>query len=267
VSRAAIATRAPRAGAGALAALLLVVLLADVAAAQSRVLTARALLAAWHEEPARIDRARSVLEAESAAAPRVETLVLLSEAWFLTGDFRAGSDTERLAAYAEGARAAQRAIADAPTNEHAHLLLAFNTGRSAEITGVMHAVGMLNTIRRESDIVLRLNPSSVEGLILAGGLAAGLPGFMGGDRAKAEMLFGRALQLDPHHTGGRLELARLYASQRRWADAARELQAIMDEPAPTDRSRWVMSDMPHARTLLSEMRERGRVPAIPPQSP
>jgi tetratricopeptide (TPR) repeat protein len=267
VSRAAVATAARRAGAGLLAPLVLVAVLAGSAVAQNRILAARAQLAAWHEDPARIDRARSLLEAEAAADPRVDTLVLLSETWFLTGDFRARSDSERLAAYAEGARIAQRAIADAPGNERAHLLLAFNTGRSAEITGVVRAVGMVNTIRRESETVLRLNPSSVEGLILAGGLAAGLPHFMGGDRAKAETLFGHALDLDPHQTGGRLELARLYASERRWVDAARELHAVMDEPAPTDRSRWVMSDMPRARTMLFELRERGRVPAIPPQSP
>src|SRR5689334_25286881 len=35
---------------------------------------------------------------------------------------------------------------------------------------------LFRSIRRESDTVLRLNPSNVEGLILAGGLAAGLPG-------------------------------------------------------------------------------------------
>lgn len=267
MTRAAVATAARRGAARVLAALLGAAALASAAAPQSRVEAARALLAAWHEEPARIDRARSLLEAEAAADPSVDTLVELSQAWFLTGDFRAGSDAERLAAYAEGARVAQRAIADAPGNARAHLLLAFNTGRSAQITGVMHAVGLLNIIRRESEIVLRLDPSSADGLILAAGLAAELPGFMGGDRAKAEALFARALQLDPHQTGGRLELARLYAAQRRWVDAAGQLQAVLDETAPSDRPRWVMSDVPRARAMLRELRERGRVPAVPPQSP
>ena len=247
--------------------LLFVVALARPATAQPPLEAARGLLAAWHDDPARIDRARVLLEAEAAADPSADTLVELSRAWFLTGDFRTRSEPDRLAAYEQGGRAARRAIAAAPRNERAHLLLAFNSGRSAQITGVMRALGMLGTIREESQTVLRLNPSSVDGLILAAGMAAELPAFMGGDRAKAETLFTRALDLDPHQTGGRLELARLYLGLRRWTDAARELQTVTEETAPTDRPRWAMSDLPRARTMLFELRERGRVPGIAPQSP
>src|SRR5438128_1267350 len=54
---------------------------------------------------------------------------------------------------------------------------------------------------------------------------------------------------------------------RGWTDARRELQAVMDETTPTDRPRWAMSDLPRARAMLVELRERGRVPGIAPQSP
>jgi len=252
---------------GLLAALVIAALAGVVAAAETRVETARGLLTAWHEDPVRVDRARELLEAEAGDRPSAEGLVELSNAWFLTGDFRRRSDAERQAAYAEGAQAARRAIALAPRDERAHLLLAFNTGRSAEITGVTRAVGLLATIREESNTVLRLNPSSVDGLILAGGLAAGLPALMGGDRTRAEAYFIHALELDPHRTGGRLELARLYVAHRRWAEAARELQSVIADDEPTDRPRWVMSDLPRAREMLFELHQRGRVPGIPPQSP
>src|SRR5438034_1201957 len=148
--------------------LLFVAALARPATAQPPLEAARGLLAAWHDDPARIDRARVLLEAEAAADPSADTLVELSRAWFLTGDFRARSEPDRLAAY---------------------------------------------------------------------------------------------------QTGGRLELARLYLGLRRWTDAARELQAVMDETTPTDRPRWAMSDLPRARAMLVELRERGRVPGIAPQSP
>lgn len=249
-------------------AVLVIAALVGVAVAEATpVEQARALLAAWHEDPARVDRARAMLEAEAADRPSAEGLVELSNAWFITGDFRRRSDAERQAAYAEGAQAARRAIALAPRDERAHLLLAFNTGRSAEITGVTRAIGLLGTIREESSTVLRLNPSNVDGLILAGGLAAGLPALMGGDRKRAEAYFIQALELDPHRSGGRLELARLYVAERRWGEAARELQAIMDDGAPTDLPRWTMSDLPRARLMLFELRQSGRVPGIPPQSP
>jgi predicted Zn-dependent protease len=91
---------------------------------------------------------------------------------------------------------------------------------------------------------------------------------MGGDRTKAEALFKRALEVDPHQTGGRLELARLYIASKRWRDAQRELQRIVEEPAPTDVPRWTVSEVPRARALLAELADRGRVTgAGAPQSP
>ncbi len=253
-------------------AALLLTLLAAVAAsapaaAQDAIPAARALLAAWHEDPARIDRARALLEAAGAADPAPDTLVELSRVWFLTGEFRARGDAERVAAYERGGEVARRAIAAAPRSDRARLLLAINSGRLAEIRGVMRAITLVGTIREESETVLRLNPTNVDGLILAASLAAEMPGFMGGDRAKAEALFRRALEVDPHQTGGRLELARLYIATRRWRDAQRELQRIVEEPEPTDVPRWTVSEVPRARALLAELYDRGRLTGAPPQAP
>ena len=241
------------------AALLLALLLvagASSVRAEDAVETARALLAAWHEDPARIDRARTLLESAAAAEPTPPTLVELSRVWFLTGDFRAHSTSERVAAYEHGREAAGRAR-DLARSEQAYLWYAINTGRVAELTGVMRAVRLVSSVRESSQLVLRINPSSVDGLILAGGLAAELPGFMGGDREKAESYFARALELDRHKTGGRLELARLYMATRRWADARRELERVLDDPAPSDLPRWTVAEVPRARALLAELGARG----------
>jgi tetratricopeptide (TPR) repeat protein len=254
-----------------LAAACALMILATLAAspavtAEDAVAAAKALLSAWHEDPARIDRARALLE---TANPTPEALTELSRVWFLTGDFRARSEAERVTAYERGMDAGRRAVAAAPQSDQAHLFLAFNTGRTAEIKGVMRAFALVGSIREESDTVLKLNPSNVEGLILAGGLAADLPAMMGGDKTKAEGYFKRALELDPRQTGARIELARLYITNKRWIDAQRELQGVIDEPAATNMPRWATSDRPRARTLLAELRERGRIPGppAPSQSP
>jgi tetratricopeptide (TPR) repeat protein len=244
--------------AGALAVLLL---LTAPVAAQDPVPAARALLVAWHEDPSRIDEARALLEAAVASNPTTDAVVELSRVWFLVGDFHAKGQAERIAAYERGAAAGRRAIAVAPRNEHAHLWYAINTGRLAELRGVMRAAALLSTIREESETVLKINPSNVDGLILAGGLAAEVPGFMGGDKARAETLFKRALETDPRQTGGRLELARLYVNTRRWQDAQRELQRVIDERSPSDRPRWTLNDRPRAEAMLTDLYQRGRVPA------
>jgi tetratricopeptide (TPR) repeat protein len=247
-----------------LAALALLLLAAVPAAAD--VPTARALLVAWHEDPARLDRARGVLEAAVAAGATAEALVELSRVWFTIGDFRARGQRERVAAYERGSEAARRAIASAPRSDEAHLWYAINTGRLAELRGLVRAAALLSTLREESETVLKLNPSSVDGLILAAGLAAEVPRFLGGDRDRAEALFKRALEVDPHQTGGRLELARLYLNSRRWADAHRELQRVLAEPTPTDLPRWTVHDRPRARALLTELYQRGRV-TTPTEAP
>jgi tetratricopeptide (TPR) repeat protein len=241
-------------------ALVLTALAPAALGAGDPVATARNLLIAWHEDPARIDRARTLLEGAAQTDARPDVLVELARVWFLVGDFRSHGDGERAAAYERGIETARRAIAAAPRNDRAHLWLALNSGRLAQLRGVMRALPLVNTVREESQTVLRLNPSSVEGLVLAASLAAELPPLLGGDRARAEGLFQRALAIEPTHTGGRLELARLYLAAGRWRDAERELQRIVHEPAPSDRPRWTVSEQPRARALLTELYESGHVP-------
>ena len=244
-----------------LALLPTLLLAATLAAAQDPVESARALLASWHEDQARIDRARTLLESAAAASPAPETLVELARAWFLTGDVRARSEAAKLAAYEQGRETARRAVAAAPGNDMAHLWLALNTGRYAEMRGFSTGLKMLPSIREASDTALRLNPKNVDAIILAGGILANVPRLMGGDRAKAEAQFKRALELDPHKTSARIELADLYMDTKRWAEARQELQRIVSETAPTDLPRWTVTEVPQARRLLVEIANREPRPA------
>ena len=240
-----------------------VLLLAAAAVAQEPLEAARVLLASWHEDHARIDRARTLLEAAAPSSP--DALVELSRAWFLTGDVRARSTAEKQAAYEQGREAARRAIAAAPSSDMAQLWLAMNTGRYAETRGFTAGLKMLPTIREATDTALRLNPRNVDALILSGGILANVPRLMGGDRGKAETQFKRALDIDPHKTSGRIELAELYIETRRVVEARRELQAVVDERAATDLPTWSAKDLPRARRLLLEIAERE--PRLPGQSP
>ena len=239
-------------------AALVVVLLGTAAAfpAPDPLETARALLHDFREDPVRIDRARDVLEAAVARDQAVDprAFVMLSRVWFLYAENRAETEEARLAAYERGRAAAERAIARAPNDAEAHLWYAINLGSWAKIKGLFRSLLTLQTIRREVDTVLRLDPDNVDGHVMAGSLEREVPALLGGDKAKAEEHFRTARRLAPHLTGARIELAKLYIKMDRLAEARQELQAVLDEPAPADRPRWVRTEVPQAREMLQSLR-------------
>jgi tetratricopeptide (TPR) repeat protein len=236
--------------------ILLVLSLASPLAAETAVEAARALVARYHEDPAGLDRARDLLERALAADRQVDTMVMLSYVCFLQGDTRATTTDEKLAAYDRGREIGRRAVELAPRNHDAHVWYAINTGRWGQTKGIMRSLFLLPTVREEIDTIFALDPRSVRGHSLAGNVMLELPGIVGGDRAKAETHFKQGLEVDPHFTVLRTDLARVYIATGRYAEARRELQRVLDERAPTIVADWTVKDVPRARALLDSIRDR-----------
>ena len=239
-----------------LALLLALVLAPAVAPSQTPVAAARALVARYHEDPTVIDRARDVLEAALARDRQVETMVMLSYVHFLYGDVRATATEDKLAAYDRGREVGKRAVELAPRNPEAHVWYGINTGRWGLTKGVMRSLFLLATIRTEIETILELNPRSVRGRALAGNVLMEVPRFVGGDRAQAEKQFRRGLEVDPHFTTIRVDLARLLIAAGRYDEAREELSRVLDERAPTNVADWTVKDRPLAREMLESLRER-----------
>jgi tetratricopeptide (TPR) repeat protein len=224
--------------------------------AQTPVEAARALVARYHEDLAALDRARDLLDAALAKDRKVETMVMLSYVQFLVGDVRASTAEAKLAAYDRGREIGQRAVELAPKSHDAHLWYAINTARWGETKGVLRSLFLLPTIRQELDTLLDLDPRSVRAHILAGNVLLEVPGFAGGDRAKAEEHFKKALEIDPRFTNARVDLARVYIADARYADARRELQRVVAETSPSVIADWTVKDAPRARKLLESIKDR-----------
>jgi tetratricopeptide (TPR) repeat protein len=241
------------------ARLALVLLLALVASAPASAQTpavlesARAAVSTYHEDPARLDRAIAQLTAELARDHQVPTMVWLSRLHFTAGDVRATTTEEKLAAYDRGREIGRRAVELAPRNAQAHLWYAINTARWGQTKGIMRSLFLVPTVREELAVIFDLDPRLPEAHALAGGVYFELPALFGGDRAKAEAHYKQGLQIDPHFTVLRVDLARLYLATGRPAEARRELQRVLDERAPTKRADWTVKDVPRARTLLETL--------------
>jgi len=239
-----------------LAGLALVLGAAASAWAQSPVEAARALVARYHQDPAALDRARDLLDAALAKDRKVETMAMLSYVQFLIGDVRATTPEQKLAAYDRGREIGKRAVELAPKSHDAHLWYAINTARWGETKGVLRSLFLLPTIREELGILLELDPRSVRAHILAGNVFLEVPGFAGGDRAKAEEHFKKALEIDPRFTNARVDLARVYIVDARYAEARLELSRVVNETSPSVVADWTVKDAPRAKKLLESIKDR-----------
>jgi tetratricopeptide (TPR) repeat protein len=236
--------------------LLGLVVSASVALGQTPAESARALVARYHEDPTVIDRARDQLEAALSRDRQVDTMVMLSFVHFLYGDVRATTAEDKLAAYERGREVGQRAVELAPKNPEAHVWYGINTGRWGLTKGVMRSLFLLPTVRQEIDATLALDPKNLRALALSGNVFLEVPGLFGGDRDKAEQQFRKALEIDPHFTVARVDLARVLIAKGRYADARQELQRVIDERTPNSIADWTVKDLPRARQLLASIKGR-----------
>jgi tetratricopeptide (TPR) repeat protein len=225
-----------------------------IVVAQTPAESARALVARYHEDPTAIDRARDLLEAALARDRQVDTLVALSYVHFLYGDVRATTTEEKLAAYERGREIGQRAVELAPRNPEAHVWYGINAGRLGLTKGVMRSLFLLPTVREQVDATLALDPRNLRALALSGNVFLEVPALFGGDRDRAEQQFRRALEIDPHFTVARVDLARVLIAKSQLADARRELQRVIDERAPNSIADWTVKDLPRARQLLESIK-------------
>jgi tetratricopeptide (TPR) repeat protein len=220
--------------------------------------TARAMLRQYQEDPARIDRARDLLEAHLArgGAADLPTLLALARAWFLFGEERAKTEDDKIAAYARARDHAKRATEIAPKDADAHLWYAITLGTWSQAKGLLRSALALRDLRKEVDTVLRLDPNNIEAHIMAGSIARELPVLLGGDAKEAEEHFKTAQRLDPRLTGVRIELAQLYINMGRYPEARQQLQSVLAERAPTDRPRWTLKEVPRTRQMLESIRDK-----------
>ncbi len=242
---------------GLLLGMLLGVFPAGPASAQSPLVEElRVFSTRYHEDPARLDAIRDGLERAVKADPRPKNLVALAEAWFLWGDIRARTDEERLEAYDRGREAARRAVELDPKNAAAHFWFGTNSGRWAQTKGVIRSLFLLPTIKEEIRTVLDLDPGFTGVYALAGNVYYEVPGLFGGDLDVAEAMFRKGLALDPKFTGLRVGLGKVLIKEGRVAEARSELEAVLNEKAPSNPADWTMKDTREARQLLAPIKDR-----------
>ncbi|HEY7601675.1 MAG TPA: tetratricopeptide repeat protein [Methylomirabilota bacterium] len=227
---------------------------AGIARAQSPVVAElETLVNRYHENLGRIDTIRAELDRAARDDPHPRNYLALARAHVLWGDVRATSTEQKLAAYAAGREAARRARELAPREALAHVLYGVSTARWGQAKGVLRSLTLLPEVREAIRRSLELDPGLAVAHALAGYVDFEVPALLGGSLERAEESFRTGLRLDPRFTGIRVGLARVLIRQERLAEARRELEAVLEEPAPTSLADWTVKDRPRAERLLAAL--------------
>ena len=133
-----------------------------------------------------------------------------------------------------------------------HFWYGTNTARWAQTKGV--TLFLLPTVNLEIKTVLELDPAFLPVYSPAGSVYLAAPSLLGGDVDKAEEMFRKGLQLDPRLTSARVGLARALIRKTRLPEARRELEAVLEEKAPTTVADWTMKDSRRAGKLLESIK-------------
>jgi tetratricopeptide (TPR) repeat protein len=240
----------------ALASLAVVLVpLVQVASGQSSLVTELdAIATRYHENPSQLDRIRAGLEEAIKTDSHVDNLVALARVSFIWGDIRARTVEEKLEAYDRGRQVAKRALELTPKSVPAHFWFAINSGRWAQTKGVLRSLFLLPTLKEEIQIILDLDSKFTPVYALAGTLYYEVPGVFGGDLNLAEEMFRKGLGQDPRFAAMRVGLGKTLIKKGRIAEARRELQAVLDDKAPSNLADWTLRDSKEARALLESIR-------------
>ena len=237
-----------------LAAVVLVLWIPVGASAQSPLAAeVRALATRYHLDPGRVDTLRAAMTQAAQADSHVDNLLAVAQIAFLYGDIRAKTPEEKLEAYEQGRQAARRAVELAPRNARAHFWAATNAGRWGQTKGVLRSLFLLPEVKRGMETAIELDPRFPQAYVLAGTVYYEVPGLFGGDLEKSEALFRKGLEIDPRFTSLRVGLARTLIKRGRPDEARRELQAVLDEKAPSNVADWTLKDSRVARALLESL--------------
>lgn len=188
-------------------------------------------------------RARAIAPTDYEAAWRTARLA------YTLGD-KSKDEKEREAAFREGIEAGETAVRAQPNKPDGHFWLGANYGGFAQTQGALAGLSYADKLRREMETAQKLEATGFHGstYMALGRLDLELPGWLGGDRQRAQATLEQGLQYGPENMMLRLQLAKAYLANKRPEDARKQLNYILTiKPDP--------DYLPEYNESLAETRE------------
>ncbi|MCG8336659.1 MAG: tetratricopeptide repeat protein [Proteobacteria bacterium] len=165
-----------------------------------------------------------------------------------------GNHQKKAIFFKKGIQYGNDAVSRHPKNSFAHTWLSLNTGSSALHEGVMRSLYKRDTVKEGFEKAIELNPTNS---VAMAGLASWyhhVPALFGGNQQKALSLIDQAIDLDPKYMVSRMLKAEFLISAEQFADAVKELEALVTISKP--RSRWQGTKYKlRAKALIKKLRK------------
>lgn len=208
------------------------------------------------ENPAYLNQSAQILE--SVILKDSNNLLAhykLAQIYYTIAD-RTLSRSEKLNYFEQGLNYAKKAIAIDSNSVWAHFWYMANLGGATQLRGIFSSLASISEVKKELDLMLKLDPNNVWVLNAQANYYMELPAFLGGDLNKSIDLASHALKLNPNYTILYITLAKAYIKKKDYTQARLYLKQILDIKNPYPLADYLIDDRPTAIKLLEQIKDK-----------
>jgi tetratricopeptide (TPR) repeat protein len=134
-----------------------------------------------------------------------------------------------------GIEAAKKAVQLNDKRPEGHFWLAANYGEYADLKGAFTSLGLIKTIRKEFETVLKIDPTYEDGAayMALGEMDLRLPGLLGGNDRRGVEILESGLRVGPNNSELKLALAGRYARNGKKDEARKLLESVLKVNDPS----------------------------------
>ena len=179
----------------------------------------------------------------------------LSKVYYTLGD-HAEIKNEKLAYYYKGLEYGKKAIQLDSSSAWAHFWYMANLGQIAQLKGIFKSLVSVSEVKKEIDIVLRIDPNNVMALNAKAMVYYDLPGILGGDLNKSIALLKRAIEIDSNYSMAYVTMGKSYIRKKDYKAARLYLNKVLSLENGWPIADFIMDDKPEAIKLLKEIEHK-----------
>ncbi len=185
----------------------------------------------------------------------LRALYEFSKVCYLMGDAQDTKDN-KLEFYNKGIEYGKKAIKIDENSVWAHFWYMVNLGRIGQTKGVLNSLAIVPDIKKEIDIILKLDPKHTGAMDAGAMLYYELPGLLGGNLNKSIEYLNQAIAIDSNYTILYVDMAKVYIKKKEYEKARWFLNKVLEIQNPTYEADYILDDRPEALKLLEQIKNK-----------